>query len=103
MFVIGSLDPVWRTTCAFQQHELAALKKAVLNWGKIWQFKRCQIDGIVYHSQSYKRVNARNNYTIAFKTSEQSARNYGSIKNYAKLLQQCYQHLVRQKVVANAC
>ena len=91
IFVIGTLDPVWSTTCAFQQRELAALRKQAGNWGKIWQFKRCQIEGIVYHSEIYQRVNARNNYTIAYKSSEQSTRSYGSIMSYAKLQQQCYQ------------
>ncbi len=97
IFVLGSLDPVWRTTSAFQKCELASLKKVVGNWGKIWRFKRCQIDGIVYHSQSYQRVTARNNYTIAFKTNEQSTSSYGSIISYAKLQQQCHQASCRSR------
>lgn len=64
------------------------MKKAHGNWGKFWKFRRRQINDVVYHSQSYQLVTARNNYTIVFLTN---GPRYGYILSYAKLLQECHQ------------
>ena len=95
IFVLGALDRIWNTSSAFQQSELAALKKAAGNWGRMWSFRRCQINGVVYHSQSYQRVTARNNFTVAFTTDGQSG--YGSVLSYAKLQQKCHQASCRSR------
>jgi hypothetical protein len=85
------LLPVWGTKNVFQQPELAFLKKVAGNWGKCGSLSDVKyIDGIVYHSQSYQRETARNNYTIVFQTNEQSTSRYGTIVSYAKFQDPCH-------------
>ena len=56
--------------------------------GKIWFFKTCQIDGVIYHSGRYKRVPARTNSTIYFSRKKES-RNGSILDNYVKVQDQC--------------
>ena len=49
------------------------------------------VKSTVYHSQSYQRVTAWNNFMIVFQTNEQSTSSYGSIVGYAKIQDPCYQ------------
>lgn len=74
---------------SLSQAEWKALRREVPSWGKVWSFKRCQINGTVYHSQSYKRVTARSNFTVNFSGKEWSE--YGFVLNYVKVQGKCYQ------------
>ena len=78
------------------QAEWTALRKEVSSWGKIWSSKRCQMSGIVYHSKSYKRVTARNNFTVRFSGRKESQ--YGSALNYVKV-QSATRHFVAMQIV----
>lgn len=89
VFVIGALEKVTSNSETLTQAEW----KAVRSWGNIWSFKRCQIRGTVYHSQSYKRVTARNNFTVNFSGKKQSE--YGFVLNYVKVQGKCYQAFCR--------
>ena len=91
VFVIGALEHVWDITSAFQRDEVIASRRAAGSWGRVWCFKRCQINGSVYHSSCYKRVTARNNFTFALAPANCNSLRYGSILSYAKIEEQCYQ------------
>ena len=89
VFVIGALEKISSNSKVPSQAEWKALRREVSSWGEVWSFKRCQINGTVYHSQSYKRVTARNNYTVSFSGKKLSE--YGSVLNYVKVQGKCYQ------------
>ena len=89
VFVIGAQEKISSTSKILSQAEWNAVQKEVSGWGKIWHFKRCQIRGTVYHSESYKRVTARNNCTVSFSGRRESQ--YGSVLNYVKVQGKCYQ------------
>ena len=72
-FAIGALEPMQNASAVFTKAELAALKQAAGSFGNMWSFKRCEMRGTTYQSQSYKRVPARNNYTVAYSTSDGQA------------------------------
>lgn len=55
----------------------------------MWTFKRCQINGTVYHSERYKRATARNNFTVSFSGKKQSE--YGFVLNYVTVQEKCHQ------------
>lgn len=54
----------------------------------MWIFKRCQLEGVIYHSKCYKRVTARNNFTVAFSDGQNSL--YGSVLSYVKVEEMCH-------------
>ena len=92
VFVIGTQEKISSTLKTMPQAEWTALRKEVSSWGKIWSSKRCQMSGIVYHSKSYKRVTARNNFTVRF--SGRKELQYGSALNYVKVQGSATRHLV---------
>lgn len=59
--VIGSLERVWSCSTLLTDEQLATLPR---HHSKIWMFRHCLVDGVVFHSKSYKRVVARNDYTV---------------------------------------
>lgn len=61
--VVGSLELVWGNSTLLNQEELLALPE---HHGKIWVFWCCLINGVLFHSKSYKGAVARNNYTVEF-------------------------------------
>ena len=87
--MIGALDKVSSTSEILSQAEWKALRRDLPSWGKMWSFKRCQINGTVYHSERYKRVTARNNFTVSFSGKKQSQ--YGFVLNYVKVQENCHQ------------
>ena len=46
------------------------------------------MDGVLYHSKSYKRVVARNDFTVEFQELEGN-KNYGSVHIYVKVQEKC--------------
>ena len=54
-------------------------------------FRRCLIDGILFHSKSYKRVIARNDYSVKFQHLDNM--HYGSIHVYVKVEEKCQKAL----------
>lgn len=85
--MIGALEKISSNSESFSETMWKALRRKVPSWGKVWSFKRCQINGTVYHSESYKRVTARNNFTICF--SGKNHARYGSVLNYVKIQETC--------------
>ena len=82
--IIGSLEHVWSCSALLTNEQLATLLR---HYGKIWMFRRCLVDGVVFHSKSYKRVVARNDYTVEFQHLQSSY--YGSIHTYVKIEEKC--------------
>lgn len=82
--VIGSLERVWSCSTLLTDEQLATLPR---HHGKIWMFRRCLVDGVVFHSKSYKRVVAWNDYTVEFQHLHSSY--YGSIHTYVKVEEKC--------------
>ena len=87
--MIGALEKVSTNSEILSQAEWKALRRELTNWGKMWSFKRCQINGTVYQSECYKRVTARNNFTVSFSGKKHSE--YGFVLNYVKVQERCYQ------------
>lgn len=61
--VVGSLERVWINSSLLNEGELATLPQ---HYGKMWVFRRCLINEVLFHSKSYKQVVARNYYTVEF-------------------------------------
>lgn len=76
--VVGALERVWSNSVLITKDQLTTLPA---NRGKIWVFRRCLIGGVIFHSISYKRVIARNDYTIEFQHLDNKL--FGSIQTYA--------------------
>ena len=85
----GALEKVSINAETLSEAEWNALRREVPSWGKMWSFKRCQINGTVYHSERYKRVTARNNFTVSFSGKKQSE--FGFVLNYVKVQEKCHQ------------
>ena len=90
--VIGALERVWSNSVLITKDQLATLPA---NNGKVWVFRRCLIGGVVFHSESYKRVIARNDYTIQFQHLDNKL--FGSIQTYAKVEEKCRKALCDNK------
>ena len=86
--VVGALERVWSNSVLITKDQLTTLPA---NRGKIWVFRRCLIGGVIFHSISYKRVIARNDYTIEFQHLDNKL--FGSIQTYAKVEQKCQKAL----------
>lgn len=86
VYVLGGLTRVWANSSHLSEPEIAILSKKG-NCEKQWVFFRCQIDGVVYQCARYKRVTARNNFTVTFKLSDTLM--YGFIKTYVKAAEGC--------------
>ena len=69
--------------------------------GKIWVFRQCLIGGVLFHSMSYKRVIAGNDYTIEFQHLDNKL--FGSIHTYAKLKKNARKHRVTIENVLAIC
>ena len=82
--VIGSLERLWRNSALLTDEKRNTLPQ---HYGKIWMFRRCLIRGTVFHSKSYKRVVARNDYTVEFQYMQ--SHYYGSIHMYVKVEEKC--------------
>ena len=87
--MIGAPKKVSINSGILSEAEWKALRRELPSWGKMWSFKRCQISGTVYHSERYKRVTARNNFTVSFSGKKQSE--YGFVLNYVKVQEKCHQ------------
>ena len=85
--MIGALENISNNLEFFTEAEWKAIRRKVPRWRKIWSFKRCQINGVIYHSGRYNRVTARNNFTIYFSGEKESR--YGSILSNVKVQNQC--------------
>ena len=79
--VVGSLERVWSTSELLSKDQRASLPKET---GKIWIFRRCLIDGVMFHSASYRRVVARNDYTAEFTDGT-----FGTIQTFVKIEEKC--------------
>lgn len=90
--VVGSLERVWSNSALLTKDQLATLPT---HHGKMWVFRRCLIDGVLFHSKSYKRVIARNDYTVEFRHLDNM--HYGSIHTYAKVEEKCRKALCDDK------
>lgn len=88
-FVIGALEKIGNHSDFFFQPALKSLKKEMPHWSNVWSFKRCQIEGSIYHSEDYKRVTARNNCTVCFHDNKELR--YGSILKFVKVEGKCQQ------------
>ena len=83
--VLGSPERVWSGSALLSENQLAALPKSR---GKMWVFRRCLVDGVLYRSKSYKRVVAWNDFTVEFQELEGS-KSYGSVHIYVKVQEKC--------------
>jgi len=52
-----------------------------------WTFKRCLVNTTTYHSEVYKKVTVRNNYTVHLKSSSFSG--FASIIRFFKVCEPC--------------
>ena len=86
MHVIGGLKRLWAESSLLSEQQIAVLNQTG-NWEKQWVFCRCQVNGMVYQCEGYKRVTARNNFTVAFVMDNTLV--YGSIKTYVKVAEGC--------------
>ena len=91
-YVVGSLERLWRNSMLMTENQLETLPK---HRGKVWMFRRCLIGGILFHSKSYKRVTARNDYTVQFKHLNDT--HFGSIHTYAKAEEKCLKALCNEQ------
>lgn len=82
--MVGSLERVWSNSTLLSKDQLATLPT---NYGKMWVFRRSIIGGVLFHSKSYKRVIARNDYTVEF--PHLNDMHYGSIQTYVKVEEKC--------------
>lgn len=83
--VLGSLERVWGGSTLLSEKQLATLPKL---HSKMWVFRRCLMDGVLYHSKSYKRVVARNDYTVEFQDLEGN-KSFGTVHTYVKVQEKC--------------
>ena len=64
---------MWSGFTLLCEKQLATLPR---HKGKMWVFRRCLVDGVLYHSKSYKRVVARNDYTVVFQQMDNNLVQY---------------------------
>lgn len=83
--VLGSLERVWSGSTLLSEKQLATLPR---HYSRMWVFRRCLVDGVLYHSSSYKRVVARNDYTVEFQDME-GRTSYGTVETYVKVQEKC--------------
>lgn len=83
--VLGSLERVWSGSTLLSEKQLATLPR---HYSRMWMFRRCLVDGVLYHSSSYKRVVARNDYTVEFQDME-GRTSYGTVETYVKVQEKC--------------
>ena len=74
---------MWAKSSLLSEQQIAVLNQTG-NWEKQWVFCRCQVNGMVYQCEGYKRVMARNNFTVAFVRDNTLV--YGSIRHMLRLL-----------------
>ena len=86
--VVGAVERVWSNSVLIAKDQLATLPA---DHGKIWVFRRCLIGGVLFHSMSYERVIARNDYSIEFEHLDNKL--FGSIHTYAKVEEKCQKAL----------
>lgn len=86
IYLLGGLQRVWSNSTLLSEREIDLLRENG-TWEKQWVFFRCQMNGIVYQCEKYKRVTARNNCTVTFKKN--CSLQYGSIHVYVKVLEGC--------------
>lgn len=94
--MVGSLERVWKNSTLLDQEELAAMPQ---HHGKMWVFRRCIVNGILFHSRSYERVVARNDYTV--ECYHQDTIYYGSIHTYVKVEERCLNAMCNQMKTCN--
>ena len=90
LYVVGSLERIWGNSTLLTEKQLATLPT---HRRRVWVFKQCLIGGVLFHSKSYiyKRVIARNDYTVEFHHLDNT--HYGSIQNYVKVEEKCLKAL----------
>ena len=80
--VLGSLERVWGGSTLLSEKQLAALPR---HYSRMWVFRRCLVDGVLYHSSSYKHVVARNDCTVEFQDME-GRTSYGTVECSQEML-----------------
>lgn len=90
--VVGSLERLWSGSTLLHEKQLATLPR---HKGKMWVFRRCLVDGVLYHSKSYKRVVARNDYTVEFQQMDNNY--YGTVHTYVKVQDKCLKAICSQQ------
>ncbi|CAB4028732.1 Hypothetical predicted protein [Paramuricea clavata] len=83
--ISGSLERVWSNSKLLSKEQLNSLPN---NSGKIWLFRRFLIGGTLFHSASYRRVVAGNDYTVEFEMN--GVKNFGTIQIYVKVEDKCF-------------
>lgn len=84
--MLGGLQRVWSNSSLLSEPESTLLSQQG-TWEKQWVFFRCQVNGVVYQCEKYKRVTARNNFTVLFTVNDTLM--YGSVKLYVKADEGC--------------
>lgn len=77
---------MWSKSPLLSKPEITALHH-VGKWEKQWVFYRCQVNGVVYQCEKYKRVTARNNFSVSFNMN--GTLTYGFIKTFIKVAEGC--------------
>lgn len=95
IFAVGSLQRVWTTSQLLTDYENVVLTSTGINYDKLWTFYRIEIDGKIYHSKSYLKATARNNFTVTF--TNQGATKCGTILKFVKLAGKCHNISCREK------
>lgn len=85
--VIGGIERIWSWSNLLSNSEAHAIN-CEGNWRAMWLFRRCQVKNTIFHSEKYKRVTARNNYTITYGDDRGKAI-FGSILSFIKAEAQC--------------
>jgi len=83
-YIVGSLERVWSNSKLLSEEQLNSLPNQS---GKIWLFRRCLIGGTLFHSASYGRVVARNDYTVEFEMNGRT--DFGTVQAYTKVENKC--------------
>ena len=66
-FVVGALEKVNMDQDDHDvliKQDVEVVTKEFGPFGHIWTFKRCCVNGTTFHSEAYKKVTVRNNYTV---------------------------------------
>ena len=70
------------------QKDYEAVVKRHGYFGDFWTFKRCSVNGTMFHSEAYKKVTVRNNYTVQINEAT-IVEQFGSITRFFKVANPC--------------
>jgi len=88
IFVLGALQRSWATSQLLTDPEVIAVEATGIKYNKLWTFYRIEIEGRIFHSKSYLKATARNNFTVMF-SNQLGKLEYGSILKFVKLTGKC--------------